>query len=141
MEFRTADLAWSQASGTGSIIGQVTRKEAGKQFSCVDQGVVLLPDSPWVRRRMEILYLSSDTATLPAADVRARTPPERNTDFDAFVKRASCEPTGRFTFTNLPDGTWYAISVVRSAPGVAAGEMAVMRRVVIRNGNTARVNL
>jgi hypothetical protein len=141
MEFRAADFAWSQATGTGAIIGQVTHKAGGQQFGCVDQGVILSPETAWVKRRMEILYLSSDNATLPAADVRARTPPERNADYNAFVKRATCDATGRFTFTNLPDGTWYVISVIRSGPGVTAGEMAVMRRVVIRNGNTARVNL
>ena len=141
MEFKASDFAWSQASGTGAIIGQVTHKANGQQFGCTDQGVILSPETPWVRRRMEILYLSAENATLPAGDVRARTPPERNADYNAFVKRATCEPTGRFTFTNLPDGTWYVISVIRSAPGVAAGEMAVMRRVVIRGGNTVRVNL
>ena len=141
MEFRAADFAWSQASGTGAIIGQVTHKEGGQQYGCSDQGVILSPETAWVRRRMEILYLSADNATLPAGDVRARTPPERNADYNAFVKRATCDATGRFTFTNLPDGPWYVISVIRSAPGQTAGEMAVMRRVVIRNGNTARVNL
>jgi hypothetical protein len=141
MEFRAADFAWSQATGTGAIIGQITHRASGKTFSCIDQGVILSPETPWVRRRMEILYLSPENATLPADDVRARTPPERNADYNAFVKRAPCDATGRFTFTNLADGPWYVISVIRSAPGVAAGELAVMRRVVIRNGNTARVNL
>ena len=93
---------------------------------------------------MEILYQSGDHATLPLADVRARTPPERNQAYDQFVKRATCDATGKFSFANLADGDWYVISVIRPAPGgaaAAAGDMAVMRHVVIKNGAVAKVNL
>lgn len=140
-QFRVGDFAWSKTPGKGSVAGQVTYKQGGKQFVCADQGVALAPETAWVKRRMEILYLSSDHATLPAADVRGRTPPERNAEYDQFVKRTTCDPTGKFNFTGLADGTWYVISVVRSAPSVPAGEMAVMRRVVVRNGAVAKVSL
>jgi hypothetical protein len=139
--FNTADFAWSTKPGKGVIQGQVTYKAGGKAFVCSENGVVLSPETPWVRRRMEILYQSGDRATKPADIVRARTPPERNEAYDRFVKRAPCDASGHFTFSNLPDGGWYVITVIRSAPTTTAGEMAVMRRVVIRGGNTVRVNL
>jgi hypothetical protein len=141
MAFSTADFAWSTKPGKGSIQGQVGYKISGKTFVCSENGVILSPETPWVRRRMEILYQSGDHATQPAADVRARTPPERNTEYEKMVKRAQCDATGHFMFDNLPDGAWYVISVIRAAPNVSAGEMAVMRRVVIRGGNVARVTL
>ena len=122
-------------------MGQVTYRAGGKTYVCSEQGVVLSPETGWVRRRMEILYQSADHATLPAAEVRARTPPERNPAYDQFVKRAACDATGKFSFAGLADGNWYVISIIRSAPGVAAGEMAVMRHVVVKNGAVARVNL
>jgi len=139
--FNAAEFGWSTKPGKGSVQGQVTYKAAGKAYVCSAQGVILSPETAWVRRRMEILYQSSDHATQPAADVRARTPPERNPAYDQFVKRAQCDATGHFTFSNLADGTWYVISVIRTAPNDANGEMAVMRRVVVRNGGVAKVNL
>jgi len=139
--FSAAEFGWSTKPGKGSVQGQVTYKAGGKAYVCSENGVVLSPETAWVRRRMEILYQSSDHATQPAGDVRARTPPERNPAYDQFVKRAQCDATGHFAFNNLADGAWYVISVIRTAPNVAAGEMAVMRRVVIRNGGAAKVNL
>jgi hypothetical protein len=139
--FNAAEFAWSTKPGKGSVLGQVTYKAGGKAYVCSENGVVLSPETAWVRRRMEILYQSSDHATQPAADVRARSPPERNPAYDQVVKRAQCDATGKFTFANLADGTWYVISVIRTAPNVAAGEMAVMRRVVIKNGAAVKVSL
>jgi hypothetical protein len=139
--FSAAEFAWSTKPGRGSIQGQVTYKANAKAYVCSENGVVLSPETAWVRRRMEILYQSSDHATQAAADVRARTPPERNPAYDQFVKRAQCDATGKFAFANLADGTWYVISVIRTAPNVAAGEMAVMRRVVIKNGAAVKVSL
>lgn len=141
MAFSTAEFAWSTKPGKGVIQGQVTSKIAGKAYGCSEQGIVLSPDTAWVRRRMEILYQSSTTATLPTAEVRSRTPPERNPAYDQFVKRAQCDAAGHFIFSNLADGSWYVISVIRTAPTVNAGEMSVMRRVVIRGGATIKVTL
>ena len=66
-EFRASDFAWSTQLGKGAVEGQVTYKAGGKAYVCSAQGVVLSPDTPWVKRRMEILYLSSDHAQLPAS--------------------------------------------------------------------------
>jgi hypothetical protein len=143
--FNAGDFAWSTKAGKGQIAGQVTYRAAGKTFVCSEQGVVLSPETPWVRRRMEILYLSAEHATLPLGEVRARTPPERNPAYDQFVKRGTCDATGKFSFTGLADGNWYVISVIRppagAGPAPPAGDMAVMRHVVIKNGAVARVNL
>jgi hypothetical protein len=141
MACSAADFAWSTKPGKGQIQGQVAYKAGGKTFVCSENGVILSPETGWVRRRMEILYQSGDHATEPAGEVRSRTPPERNPAYDQFVKRTQCDATGKFTFSNLADGAWYVISVVRTAPNVAAGEMAVMRRVVIRNGAAVKVSL
>jgi len=94
--------------------------------------VLLTPETPWVRRRMEILYTSADKATLPATEVRARTPPERNQDYSSFVKRASCDAAGHFAFNALPEGTWYVITVARPVAPATGTDMAIMRRVVVK---------
>jgi hypothetical protein len=130
--FRKSDFAWSTAAGKGEIDGQLTFKQGAVAYSCAAAGVLLTPETSWVRRRMAILYTSSDKAALPAAEVRARTPPERNQDYSSFVKRAACDAAGHFDFAALPDGVWYVLTVARPvAPGSGA-EMAIMRRVSVK---------
>lgn len=139
--YRNADFAWSTAAGKAQINGQVTYKAGNVAFSCAASGVVLTPDTPWVRSRMMILYKSTESAALPADEVRRRTPPERSQDYSAFVKRARCGPTGDFSFQGLPRGAWYVITVVRPLSGAPGPEMALMRRVTVRDGQSVNVRL
>jgi hypothetical protein len=139
--FRTTDFAWSKAVGKARIDGQLTYAAAGKAFSCTDGAVVLTPETPWVRRRMMILYNSDDASALPADEVRGRTPPERSQDYSAFVRRTKCDATGHFSFTDLPDGAWFVITVAKPVVPGASRDMAIMRRVVLRNGQTAKIRL
>jgi hypothetical protein len=141
MEFKTSDFAWSAAPGKGRIDGQLSYKSNGKAYSCATTGVVLTPEIPWTRRRMEILYTSAETATLPVSDVRGRTPPGRSADYSAFVKRAACDAAGRFSFTGLPDGGWFVITVAKPVDPGAGQDMAIMRHVKVRDGRAVSVKL
>lgn len=132
--FRRADFAWSTGAGKGEIDGQLTFRQGSVPYGCAEAGVLLTPETPWVRRRMQILYTSADKAALPAGEVRARTPPERNQDYSSFVKRAACDAAGHFTFAALPDGAWYVITVARPVAPATGADMAIMRRVVVKGG-------
>jgi hypothetical protein len=90
---------------------------------------------------MMILYRSADGATLPAAEVRARTPPERSQDYSQFARRATCDAANHFVFAGLPDGAWFLITVAKPANPAAGQEVAIMRRVTIRKGETIRPRL
>jgi hypothetical protein len=58
--FRASDFAWASASGQGSIDGQIAYKAGGQAYGCTASGVILTPETPWVRTRMQILYNSVD---------------------------------------------------------------------------------
>ena len=139
--FRIGDFAWSTVPGKGGIDGQLKYAPHGQPYSCASAGVLLTPDTPWVRSRMTILYNSYVAATLPAEEVRRRTPPERSQDYSVFVRRTTCDAAGHFAFSGLPDGTFYVITVARAVPVTAAPEMAIMRRVTIDGGRTQKVGL
>ena len=139
--FSAADFGWSRAAGKGAISGQLTYKAGGVAYNCANAPVILTPETPWVRSRMMVLYRSDSAAAEPADEVRGRTPPERSQDYSAFVRRTTCDATGRFAFTGLPDGSWFVITVARPPAGVAGREMALMRRVSIRGGNVVNVRL
>ena len=140
--FRAADFTWSQAPGKGGIDGQLTYGVAGQAFTCANAPVVLTPETPWVKRRMMILYNSDQSAALPAVEVRGRTPPERSQDYSAFVRRTTCDAANHFAFAGLPDGAWFVITVAKPvAAGPPGRDVAIMRRVTLRNGQVAKVKL
>lgn len=136
--FEPAAFGWSTAKGRGAISGQLIYRRGNIAYSCAGGGVVLTPETPWVRHRMMTLYGSADEAVAAAADVRARMPAQ-SPNYDAYVRRSACGADGRFFFSELPDGAWYVIT--SATPSVEGPPLAFMRRVVIRNGAAVRVEL
>jgi hypothetical protein len=129
---------WSTAPGRGRIEGQLVYRRGGVSYSCQAAGVVLTPETPWVRNRMMTLYRSASSAAVPAADVRARLPAE-SPNYDAYVRRAACDAQGNFTFTGLPDGSYFVIT--SALPQPEGPPVAIMRRVSVRNGMAVRIEL
>jgi len=138
--FRAEDFAWSTESGHGAITGRVAYRQGGSRYSCAHATVVLTPETPWTRHRMGILYQSTEAAAQPAEDVRARTPSAPAGDYSAFVRRTTCDAANRFSFTGLPDGAWYAITIAKPASGEGPG-VALMKRVVTHAGRATPLTL
>lgn len=139
--FRPQDFAWSTAQGSGRLDGRLVYRQGQTRYTCAGAGVVLTPETLWSRRRMTILYNSPERAALPVAEVRARTPSAPSDDYSAFVKRTVCDANSRFSFSGLPNGAWFVITVARPAAGAAGTEIAIMRRVEIRGGRAVSVDL
>jgi hypothetical protein len=138
--FRPGDFSWSAVPGKGRIDGRLVFQNNGVRYTCQGMSVILTPETLWTRRRMTILYNSPERAALPVDEVRARTPSAPNDDYSAFVRRATCDAASRFSFSNLPDGSWFVITVAK--PVAATGEtMAIMRRVTVRGGRMIAVDL
>jgi len=131
--FRERDFAWSTEPGSASIVGAVGYRNGPVRYSCSGEDVILTPETAWSRRRMIILYGSDFSAAVPVGVVRSRIPSAPNGDYVRFVRKAKCDGDNHFTFTNLPDGSWFVITVAKPAdPG--ADTVALMRRVQTRGG-------
>lgn len=138
--FSAQDFAWSQRPGNNIIAGRVAYRQGATRYTCAGSTVVLTPETRWSSRRMAALYGSTQSAALPADEVRARTPSAPAGDAGPFVKRTTCDDADQFAFGGLPDGAWYAITVVKPAAG-SGGGVALMKRVVVRGGRTTAVAL
>jgi hypothetical protein len=138
--FRAQDFAWSTEAGGGGIAGHLAARPGRARLTCARTTVILTPETPWTRRRMEALYLSAEQAAAPADEVRARSPKAPAGDYSAFVRKATCDAQNRFAFAGLPDGAWFVIAAARpvSGPGPT---MAIMRRVVTRGGHVTPLEL
>jgi hypothetical protein len=135
--FRAADFAWSTEAGRGGIAGQVAYHDGKIRYGCAHATVILTPETPWTRRRMKILYGSTESAAEPAEAVRARTPSAPSGDYSAFVRRTTCDGASRFNFGGLPDGAWYVITIAKP-PGGGEG-LALMKRVTTTAGKMTPV--
>lgn len=139
--FAATDFAWSQRPGGNIIAGRMAFRQGSQRFTCAGSTVVLTPETPWSRQRMEALYGSADRAALPSDEVRARTPSAPPGDAGPYVRRTTCDEAEQFAFAGLPDGAWYAITIARPVGGARGGAMALMRRVLVRGGRTTPVTL
>lgn len=139
--FRAEDFSWSAVPGPGRVEGRLVYRAGQTRYTCQGAGVVLTPETPWTRRRMTILYKSPDRSALPADEVRARTPSAPSGDYSAFVKRTVCDANSRFSFSGLPNGAWYVITVAKPMASGAGPDIAIMRRVEVRGGRPVNVDL
>lgn len=131
--FRAGDFAWSQAPGRNTLAGALGH--AGPvRYTCAGATVVLTPETPWARRRMQVLYKSDQRAALPVDDVRSRQHQAPPGDSNPYVKRATCNAADHFSFSNLPDGAWYLVTIAKPARGSTGPTLAIMRRVTTHGG-------
>lgn len=133
--YSAAAFGWSAQTGQAGIEGRVAFRRDNTAYACTGS-VALTPDTPYTRARFATLYGSTTQAAVPEAVVRARTVSDPNADYRSFVRSSTCAD-GRFTFSGLPDGSWFII-----APVSAGGDRIVlMRRVETRGGRLLTVTL
>lgn len=136
--FEAQDFTWSTASGTGSIAGTLTYRQGDVHYDCKGGDVLLTPETPWSRDRMLTLYGSLEHAVAPVATVRARAAGASPGDYARFVRKTTCDDFNRFTFSGLPDGAWYVITVAKPSNG---GEAVALTRRVMLKGDLKTVTL
>jgi hypothetical protein len=138
--FRAGDFAWSQGAGRGAVVGKLTFAPGPVRYSCAGASVILTPETPWSRRRMVALYKSDSRAALPTDEVRARTPMAPPGDSGPYIRRTTCDAADHFSFSGLPEGSWYAITIAKPVSG-AGVSMALMRRVTTHAGRVTPADL
>lgn len=139
-QFRASDFAWSKAPGRNVLAGQVTYHAGALRYGCAGSPVVLTPETPWSKKRIGVLYLSTERAALPIDDVRGRSDIAPPGNSEPYVRKVTCDGASRFTFSGLPDGAWYVVVPAKPVDGKGP-TLALMRRVVTRGGRTASFDL
>jgi hypothetical protein len=139
--FRAGDFAWSQVPGKNTLAGTLAHPPGAARYSCVGQTVVLTPETPWARKRMQVLYESDQHAALAADDVRSRQNQAPPGDSNPYVKRVVCDAADHFSFSGLPDGAWYVVTLAKPVAGQSGPSLAMMRRVVTRGGKVTSFEL
>ena len=145
VSFNPNEVAWAKQRGANTIVGTAQLKAGdGVTRSCASLSVRLAPDSSYTRERVELLYGDADAAYVSATEAkRARAQPGANVkaSYEKSLKAATCDAKGRFTFKNLPDGTYYVMAPVvwRGKIGEVSEGGFFMQRVTVEGGETARL--
>lgn len=142
-----ATFAWSQAAGSGKVSGTaLLRTVGGDAKTCAGSEVQLTPDAPYSRERMTLLYGATDRAFLGRGN--SVLVAGEGWSFRQYVRTTTCDSSGSFEFTGLPDGIYYVTaSVLWEVPsGSYVSYMApqggwFLQRVVVRAGQSPRVVL
>ena len=140
-------VAWSQQSGTNTVAGTAELTMRGGQTkTCAGLEVRLVPDAPYTRDRVAMLYGTTDDGFVDAAEAR-RVQERSNAVVDPAYKRshkvATCDGKGHFAFTNLADGSYYVLAPVvwRKADTQGTEGGFLMQRVNVAGGQTKRLHM
>jgi hypothetical protein len=139
-QFRASDFAWSKAPGRNALVGQVTYRAGSTRYGCGGSPVVLTPETPWSRKRIGVLYLSTERAALPIEDVRGRSDAAPPGNSEPYVRKVTCDAASHFSFSGLPDGAWFVVVPAKPVGG-GGPTLALMRRVVTHGGRVTAFDL
>lgn len=142
--FDPAETAWFSARGTGSIEGSaIARAYSGRAKTCAALAVTLFPDTAYARERMLALYGKADEGFNPMLGGRPAAFENDDPRYHATAKTTRCDERGRFSFRELPEGTYYLVAEVTwrdSAAGLPQGGY-LMQRIALTAGEAKEVLL
>lgn len=125
VDFDPASVMWALPKGRSSVEGEAFLKTRGGDVkTCAGNQVLLVPDSPYARARMKLLFGSEEGGLLGSHRSFAQLAAE-DPDFARARFKTTCTSTGRFKFGALTAGRYYLITTVTwSAVGQTWGGRA-----------------
>ena len=140
-----AAFAWAAAPGANSLRGVVAyHPRKSEKWSCSEQSVALMPEAPASRARVAALYGSTSFAVRPVAEVREKSKTAGDVNFSAFVKQATCDADGRFSFDHLADGNYFVIARAKQIqPRVSNADdgVAIVQRITLVGGKAIDIRV
>jgi hypothetical protein len=140
-------VAWSKKPGKNSIAGtaELTTR-AGTTKTCAGLEVRLVPDAPYTRDRVAMLYGTTDEGFVNAAEakeVQERSEAVVDPAYKRSHKVSTCDAKGHFAFTNLADGSYYVLAPVvwRAAGNAGTDGGFLMQRVDLAGGKSKRLHM
>jgi hypothetical protein len=146
-KFDRRDVSSSKSSGGNVISGTARLTSTGNTTkTCASLPVRLAPDTNYTRDRISRLYGDGDEGFVDARrakDLRTQQVASIDKNYERSLMASVCDHQGRFTFRNLPDGTYYLLAPVvwRNSLGAVTEGGFFMQRIKVTGGETKRVVL
>ena len=115
--FSTNEIDWFMAGGSTTVKGSAFLKQrGGGVVTCAGNEVTLTPVTRYSTERISFLYDSTEFGILQRGLPRALRgkyfKEEAPVAYGQYSKRARCDVDGKFEFQNVPQGSYYLITVV-----------------------------
>ena len=103
--------------GKNGIGGQAFLKQEDSVVTCAGSRVLLLPATPYFREQFWHLIVTRSEPEPPETSY----PSLKN-----MIRRTDCDAQGKFSFSEIPDGTWFILTQVNARHGgVLIGEVTL----------------
>ena len=144
--FDAQAIAWSKKPGANAIVGTAELTMLGQTKTCAGLEVRLVPDAPYTRDRVEMLYGTTSEGYVEADEARRiqqRSDAAVAPAYKRSHKVTTCDGKGRFSFANLADGSYYVLApVLWRKPGASEPDGGfLMQRVALAGGETKRLHM
>ena len=95
--------------GKNTINGSAFLRQAGGGVvTCAGSEVSLIPDTPYSRKRLSILYGNPDKGYRKhLSDYFGVTVDNAFESYDRYQHTTVCDAQGKFSFKNVADGSWF----------------------------------
>jgi hypothetical protein len=142
-KFNVNDVSWAKHSGNNKIVGSfLSRTVGGDVKTCAGLDVFLVPLSSYSEERIRIIYGNSISGYRSATNLKD-LPPEAPADYAASRRITKCDAQGEFTFSDLPDGSYFVTTTVTwGVPGqyvVSTQGGNLMKRIDLSGGKIERI--
>ncbi|MBI1210747.1 MAG: hypothetical protein GC190_04745 [Alphaproteobacteria bacterium] len=147
VSFDPRAVAWSTKIGGNAIVGTADLTTSnGESRTCAGLEVRLVPDAPYTRDRIAMLYGTTTEGFVDASQARhvqQRADAAVDPAYARSHKVTMCDGQGRFEFSKLANGTYYVLApVVWRKPGAATTDGGfLMQRVTLSGGETKRLHM
>ena len=145
--FGPARTSWSTQAGPNVIAGVAHLATTnGRMRTCASLPVRLAPDSIYTRQRVALLYGDTNSSFVDARAahrVRGKPGAAVSKAYTRSLKASVCDLKGRFTFKNLPDGTYFVMAPVvwRNRQGDVNEGGYFMQRITVSGGETRQISM
>ena len=135
-----SEVDWARKSGANTVSGIALIKAGDTSHTCAGQSANLIPDTAYARARMTAIF-GNATKGMRAASLGAEKFERDDPLYVSTLRTTRCDPSGSFSFSRVPDGTWYVTTSVKwqGASQIEGGSM--MQRVELRDRRQMRVSL
>lgn len=135
-----SEIEWARQTGANTVSGSAIMTAGGTRHTCAGQSALLIPDSAYARARMTAIFGNATRGTRAAS----LGPVKFESDDPLYVsslRSTRCDAAGSFSFSRVPDGTWYVTSSVKWQGAAQAEGGSMMQRVELRGGRFVKVVL
>lgn len=126
--------------GANTVSGSaLIRKNGGGVVTCAGLPVYLIPSGEYADARISAIYGNTKSGFRSVSKSYKFVPDDKQ--YSTYVIKTMCDAQGQFKFTNVTDGSFYAVTSIVWKSGYSDQGGSLMRAVSLRSGTSEHIVL